>query len=183
MSPVQENAAADKSQEKDLELEFTRVFHAPREIVFEAWTDAAGLARWFGRPHGCTTPVCEADARPGGAYRMVIRMPDGEEYPLKGVFCEVDRPRRLVMTLDVSEYPAWFHAEIRRLGGVGSTHPEAIVLTVTFDDENGATRLRVRSRFREKGDRDAHVKMGAPHGWSQSFEQLAALLGARMETR
>lgn len=181
MSPVQENAAADKPREKDLELELTRVFHAPRELVFEAWTDPARLARWFG-PHGCTIPVCEVDARAGGAYRIVLRRPDGTDFPLRGVFREFVRPERLVMTRDVSAFPAEFHAEVRRLGGVSSMHPEASVLIVTFEDENGATRLRVRSLFREKGDRDAHVKMGAPDGWSQSFEKLAALLGARMET-
>ena len=182
MSPVQENVAADKAREKDLELELTRVFHAPRELVFDAWTDPARLARWFG-PHGGTIPVCEVDARAGGAYRIVLRRPDGTDYSLRGVFREFVRPERLVMTRDVSAFPAEWHAEVRRLGGVSSMLPEASILTVTFDDENGATRLRVHSRFRERGDRDAHVKMGAPDGWSQSFERLAAVLGARMETR
>ena len=182
MSPLQENAAADRAPEKDLELELTRVFHAPRELVFDAWTDPARLARWFG-PKGCTIPVCEVDARPGGAYRIVFRRPDGTEFPLRGVLREFVRPERLVMTRNVSEFPAEWHAEVRRLGGVSSMLPEASVLTITFDDENGATRMRVHTLFREKGDRDAHVKSGAPDGWSQMFERLAAVLGARMETQ
>ena len=182
MSPaVEKHAAADTARERDLELEFTRVFHAPRELVFDAWTVPARLSQWFG-PQGCTIPICEVDPRPGGAYRIVFRRPDGTEFPLRGVLREFVRPERLVMTRNVSEFPEEFHAEVRRLGGVSSKLPVASVLTITFEDENGATRMRVHSLFPEKGDRDAHVKSGAPDGWSRMFEKLAAVLGARMET-
>ncbi|HKD17620.1 MAG TPA: SRPBCC domain-containing protein [Thermoanaerobaculia bacterium] len=175
-------APAVTTEDKELEFEFTRLLHAPRALVFAAWTDPGRLSQWFG-PRGFTTPVCQVDARVGGAYRIVMRSPEGRDYPLKGVFRELVRPELLVMTMDTSEHPADWFADLRKAGGVGSTRPDALVVTVTFDDEGGKTRLRVRSRFLEKADRDAHLKMGASEGWSQSFERLAELLGVRMETR
>jgi len=75
----------------------TRVFDAPRELVFKAWTDAKHLAQWWG-PKGFTNPICEVDARPGGNLRIVMRAPDGAEHPMTGVFREVTAPERLVFT-------------------------------------------------------------------------------------
>ncbi len=79
----------------------TRVFDAPPELVFKAWTDPKHMARWWG-PRIMTTPVCEMDVRPGGAYRIVMHAPDGSDYPITGVYREVTPPRRLVMTMDPS---------------------------------------------------------------------------------
>ena len=88
----------------DCEFCIARVIHAPRPLVFDAWTDPAHLARWWG-PSGFTNPVCEMDVRPGGAHRIVMRSPEGVAYPIKGTFIEVVTPERLVMTLDLSEHP------------------------------------------------------------------------------
>ena len=79
------------------ELTLTRVFRAPRALVFQAWTDPKHLSQWWG-PKGFTNPVCEEDARVGGALRIVMRAPDGAEYPMIGVFREVVAPERLVFT-------------------------------------------------------------------------------------
>ena len=79
------------------EVTITRLFDAPRALVFKAWTDPKQLAQWWG-PHGFTTPVCEVDVRPGGALLIHMRGPDGVVYPNKGVFHEIVEPDRLVFT-------------------------------------------------------------------------------------
>src|ERR1700730_17678211 len=86
---------ARESAERQLKI--TRVFDAPREVVFKAWTDPKQLAQWWG-PHGFTNPVCELDARPGGAIRIHMRGPDGTVYPMTGVYKEIGEPERLVFT-------------------------------------------------------------------------------------
>ena len=77
------------------EMSLTRRVGAPVDVVFRAWTDAKQLAEWWG-PKGFTNPVCEADARVGGAIRIHMRAPDGTVYPMTGRFVEMDRPHRLV---------------------------------------------------------------------------------------
>ncbi len=76
------------------EFIISREFAAPRQLVWQAWTDAEQMARWWG-PQVGTNPVCEMDVRPGGAYRIVMRMPDGDEYPLEGIFREVVKLTRI----------------------------------------------------------------------------------------
>ena len=83
----------------------TRVFDAPRTLVWKAWTDAGQIARWWG-PNSFSNPVCEMDLRPGGAYRLVMRSPDATDYPITGEVREVVAPALLVMTLDCAEHPA-----------------------------------------------------------------------------
>src|SRR5271169_4131383 len=77
------------------DLVITRVFDAPRELVFKAWTDTKHMAQWWG-PKGFTNPVCELDARAGGAIRIHMRAPNGVVYPMSGVFEEIREPERLV---------------------------------------------------------------------------------------
>ena len=79
------------------EVVITRIFDAPREFVFKAWTDPKHMARWWG-PMGFTNPICELDARVGGAWRIVMRSPAGIEYPCGGVYREIVEPERLVFT-------------------------------------------------------------------------------------
>src|SRR5215207_6544179 len=78
------------------ELEITRVFDAPRELVFKVWTQPEHLVRWWG-PKGFTTPSCQIDVRPGGAYRTLIRSAEGKDHWMRGVYREVVPPERLVM--------------------------------------------------------------------------------------
>jgi uncharacterized protein YndB with AHSA1/START domain len=91
MAQVAENAVAERV------LEIRRIFNAPREVVFEAWTNPEQLAQWWG-PKGFTNPRCEADARPGGAIHIDMRAPNGAVYPMSGEFREVTPPERLVFT-------------------------------------------------------------------------------------
>src|SRR5215471_5530713 len=74
-----------------------RVFDAPRALVWKAWTDPKMMAQWFG-PRGFTNPICELDVRIGGSLRIVMRGPDGTDYPMKGKFREITPPERLVFT-------------------------------------------------------------------------------------
>src|SRR5512135_3429008 len=75
----------------------TRIYDAPRELVYKAWTDSNLMARWFG-PKVFTSPICELDVRPGGEIYIVMRDPDGVNYPMTGLFQEVVEPERLVFT-------------------------------------------------------------------------------------
>jgi uncharacterized protein YndB with AHSA1/START domain len=76
------------------EVILTHIIDAPRALVFKAWTDPKHFAQWWG-PHGFTN-VCETGLRPGGAYRIVMRSPEGVDYPMRGVYLEVKEPERLV---------------------------------------------------------------------------------------
>ena len=81
----------------DRALVKTRIFDAPREIVFEAWTRAEHLVNWWG-PNDFTLPFCEIDFREGGSYRFCMRSPEGEDYWVWGEYREIDEPGRIVMT-------------------------------------------------------------------------------------
>ena len=158
------------------EFIISRAFEATPEQVFAAWTDPKLLAEWWG-PHAFTNPVCDLDARPGGAYRVVMRSPEGVDYPLKGVFRQVVKPLRLVLTMDASEHPAEWHDLVKPNRAKGETNPAGEMLTrVTFEPFEGKTRLTVRTRFESPEIRDAMVKLGMNEGWSQSLEGLGGLL-------
>ncbi len=121
----------------DREIVLSRVFDAPRELVFRAWTDARHIAQWWG-PNGFTTTVQEMDVRPGGVWRFVMHGPDGVDYPNLIVFHEVAAPERLVFT----------HSS-------GEEGDAGFEVTITFDeDEAGKTRLRLRQLFATAAERD-----------------------------
>ena len=91
----EKNSIATNAREREVII--TRVFDAPRDLVFRAWTDPRHVSQWWG-PHHFTNPVCEVDPRVGGAIRIHMRAPDGTVYPMTGRFVEIDRPHRLVFT-------------------------------------------------------------------------------------
>src|SRR5579862_8212448 len=91
------NAIANIAPTSDRDLALTRIIDAPREKVFRAWTDPTLLKQWFA-PLPWTTPVAELDVRPGGGNRIVMRSPDGEDMPNRGVYLEVVENERLVFT-------------------------------------------------------------------------------------
>src|SRR5205823_4423654 len=113
------------------ELVLTRILDAPRELVFKAWTDPKHLAQWWG-PRGFTNPVCEVDARPGGAILIHMRGPDGVVYPMKGIFLEVVEPERLVFTSIALEDEQ------------GNTLLEALT-TVTLAEHESKTKLTLHA--------------------------------------
>lgn len=149
-------------------ITMTRIFDAPRELVFAAWTEPEQLAQWWG-PHGFTNPVCEVDLRPGGAWRIDMQGPDGTVYPNKGVYQEVVAPERLVFS-DVVDEGA---------GAWGDTPPPSSISTITFEEHDGKTRVTMVTRLQSIAARDAMVEMGAIAGWTESMERLDALLARR----
>ena len=143
-------------------LLITRIFEAPRELVFKAWTEPERVARWWG-PHGFTAPVCELDVRPGGAIRIHMRAPDGSLIPARGVYHEVVEPERLVFTTFVSEDEAG--------------HPQLEVLhTVTLDDLGDKTKLTLRARLIKSMPEAAGMLAGMTEGWEQGLDRLAESL-------
>ena len=146
----------------DRELVLTRLIDAPREKLFRAWTDPALLKQWFA-PLPWTTASAELDVRPGGASLIVMRDPEGNEFPSRGVFLEVIKNERLVFT-DVY-VRGWEPSEKPFMTGI-----------LTFEDVGGKTRYTARVRHWTVADREAHEKMGFHQGWGQCTDQLAALV-------
>jgi uncharacterized protein YndB with AHSA1/START domain len=140
----------------------TRVFDAPRALVWKAWTDPVHLARWWG-PRMFTNPVCEVDPRPGGAIRIHMQGPDGSVYPMSGTFVEVVEPERLIYTAGA------LHDESGTPGL--ETHN-----TVTFDEHDGKTTLTQRIVVTRATAEAADALAGMEIGWSQSLDRLAELL-------
>lgn len=141
------------------ELVLTRVFDAPRELVFKVWTDPKHVARWWG-PHRFTNPLCELDLRPGGAILIHMRGPDGTIYPMTGVYQEIVRPERLVFTRAA-------------LDSDGNPMFETLT-TVTLAEEGGKTKQILRARVIKKTAQAAPYLAGMEAGWTQSLERLAA---------
>ena len=141
------------------EVVLTRVFDAPRELVFEAWTDPRHLARWWG-PKGFTNPVCEVDLKVGGAWRIVMRARDGVEYPCGGVYREIVPPERLVFTN-------------MALDAHGNTVIDGLT-TVDLDGFEGRTKLTLKTRGVAVVEYAAQYLKGMEMGWTQSLERLAA---------
>ena len=145
----------------DRELVLTRLIDAPREKLFKAWTDPELLKQWFS-PRPWTTPVIEVDVRAGGANLIVMRGPDGTEFPNRGVYLEVVENERLVFTDAYTK--AWEPSEKPFMTAI-----------ITFEDEAGQTRYTARVLHWTVADREAHEKMGFHQGWGLCTDQLAAL--------
>lgn len=142
------------------ELSITRIFDAPRELVFAVWVQPDQIPQWWG-PRGYTTLSCTVDLRPDGKWRVSSRHHDGTETAESGVIREVEVPSRLVLT------HAWEDA-------TGKSGPETVV-TVTFADEDGKTRMIFhQTSFASIETRDGHVQ-----GWNESFDMLAEHLARK----
>jgi len=148
------------------EITLTRVFDAPRDRVWKAWTDPQHLARWWG-PKGFSNPVCELDARVGGSWRIVMRAPDGAEYPCGGVYREIVALERLVFTNIATDKD-------------GKPIIDGLT-TVTFADAGGGkSKLTLHTRGTALVDYAAAYLQGMETGWSQSLDRLEAFAaGAR----
>lgn len=143
----------------DREVVMTREFDAPRELVFEAWTSCEHIPHWFG-PRGTEIPVCEIDLRPGGAWRFVLRSPDGREMGMGGVYKEIEQPDRLVSTESFDDYPG------------------ESLNTMTLTEKDGKTTLTVTVLAESKEIRDAVIELGMERGAAETFDRLAEHLRA-----
>ena len=146
----------------DRDLILTRIIDAPPAKVFRAWTEPELLKQWFA-PLPWTTPVAETDVRPGGSSLVVMRGPDGNEFPNRGVYLEVVKNQRLVFTDAYTK--AWEPSE-----------KPFMTVILTFENDGGKTRYTALVRHWTVADREAHEKMGFHQGWGMCTDQLAALV-------
>jgi uncharacterized protein YndB with AHSA1/START domain len=153
-----DSAATTFTTPTDREIVMTRVFDAPRQLVWDAHTKPEHLPNWMTGPSGWTMPVCEIDLRPEGAFRFGWRRSEGGEMEIHGVYKEVSPPDRLVST------ESW-----------GPDWPETIN-TLVLSEEDGKTRLTVMVLYPSKEARDAALETGMKDGASESFERLAEYL-------
>lgn len=142
----------------DRSLTITRVFDAPRDLVFRAWIDPDRMRNWIG-PRGFTSSQHQFDVRPGGAWRLCLHQPNGgRDLWQSGVYREIDAPQRLAFTF------AWDQED-------GSRGNETLV-TITFEERDGKTEMTFHQAvFDTTANRDGHRG-----GWNSSFDRLADYL-------
>ncbi|HEX5851350.1 MAG TPA: SRPBCC domain-containing protein [Rubrobacter sp.] len=151
------------------ELVVTRDFDAPRELVFRAWTEPERVRRWWG-PEGFTMPYCDIDLRPGGTFLRCMRAPGGLDFWVTGVFREIVAPELLVFTDSFADKEGNVVPPTRY--GAGSGMPLERLVTVTFEELAGSTRVTVRHAGLPSGeDRDL-----VRHGWAGGLESLSGYL-------
>lgn len=143
----------------DREIALTRVFDAPRHMVFDAFSKPELLKRWFG-PRGWTLVVCEVDLRVGGGFRFVLRGPDGRDMGMRGTYKEIVRPERSVHMESFDDFPG-----------------EAQV-TAVFTEGQGKTTMVATVLYPSAEVRDIVIKSGMEHGAAESYDKLAELLAA-----
>lgn len=141
------------------EVQLTRVFNAPRELVFEAMTQPELLKRWFG-PHGWNLVVCEVDLRVGGVWRYVLEGPDGASMGMGGEYREIVPGERTVHTEAFDDYPG--HS----------------VVTAVLTEHEGRTTLTGTVLYDSQETRDAVVESGMEHGAAETYDRLADLLAS-----
>jgi uncharacterized protein YndB with AHSA1/START domain len=141
----------------DNEIVLTRVFDAPRHLVFDAFSKPELLKGWFG-PRGWSLSVCEVDFRVGGGFRFVLRGPDGQEMGMRGVYRELAPPERSVHMESFDDFP-------------GESQ-----VTAVFSEQDGRTTLTATVRYPSNEVRDAVLKDGIEHGAAESYDKLAELL-------
>jgi uncharacterized protein YndB with AHSA1/START domain len=141
------------------DMTIVRIFDAPRDLVWKAWTEPQHLAQWFG-PKGFTNPVCEVDLRTGGIMRITMQSPDGTLYPMIAVYDEVIEPERLVWTTSV-EHDGNVAFDIRQV--------------TTFVERDGKTELTTQAFVLRSTPEAADALGGMETGWSMSLDKLEAL--------
>ena len=148
----------------DREIVMTRVFDAPRSLVFEAFTKPELVRQWLLGPEGWSMPVCEIDLRVGGKYRYVWRHVKGHEMGMGGVFREIVPPERIVSTEKFDE--AWY--------------PGEAVGTVVLTEEGGKTTLTQTVQYQSREAREAVMKSPMESGVAAGYDRLAELLASTM---
>ena len=148
------------STPSDTDIHMTRLFDAPRQLVFEAMTKPEHVRRWWGCiSEGHSVTVCEIDLRVGGAWRFVHRGPEGEYPAFYGVYKEINAPERLVYTEIFEPYP-----------------DNGSLVTQVLTEENGKTRLDLTARYESLAVRDMVIKTGMEKGAAISYDRLDDLV-------
>jgi uncharacterized protein YndB with AHSA1/START domain len=138
----------------DREIVMTRVFDAPRDLVFETHTSCEHMSKWWG-PRKYTVGSCEMDVRPGGMWRIVHRGPDGQEHGFHGEFREIVRPDRIVWTFEYEGMPGHVSVE-----------------TLILEEQDGKTTITATSVFDSVEDRDGMLESGMESGAAETYERL-----------
>ena len=146
----------------DNEIVLTRVFDAPRHMVYDAFSKPELLKRWFG-PRGWSLAVCEVDHRVGGGFRFVLEGPNGQRMGMRGVYREIAPPNRSVHVESYDDYPG-----------------ESIVTSV-LTEEMGRTTLTATITYPSREIRDMVAKSGMEHGAAESYDKLADMLAAEQK--
>ncbi len=144
----------------DREIVLTRVFNAPRHLVFEAFSKPELLKRWFG-PRGWSLSECEVDFRVGGSFRFVMRGPSGEEMGMRGRYLEITPPEGSVHMESFDDFP-------------GESH-----VTSVFVENDGKTTMTATVLYPSKEVRDAVIQSGMEHGAAETYDRLAEMLEAK----
>jgi uncharacterized protein YndB with AHSA1/START domain len=147
------------------EIVVTRVFDAPRDLVFKACTDPNLIARWWG-PRRYTTTVDKMEVRPGGAWRFVQMDDAGHEFAFHGVYHQISAPERTVQTFEFEGVPG-----------------HVLLDTATFEEHDGKTKLTQQSVFQSVADRDGMVQSGMEEGSTESMDRLAELLAELLKEK
>ena len=150
-------------------VEITRIFEAPRELVWKAWTNPEHLMRWWGPEH-FTSPACAIDLRVGGKYHFCMQAPDGQKFWSTGVYQELVAPERMVYSDSFADeegnaVPASYY-------GMGDDIPFTMMITVTFEDIGGKTRMTLNHVGLPAGEMSEMTVAG----WNGSFDKLAESL-------
>jgi uncharacterized protein YndB with AHSA1/START domain len=158
------NSPATKPAERVLVI--TRVFDAPRSLVFKAWTDPEHVVRWWG-PKGFTTPFCKIDFRPGGVFHYCMRSPEGRDFWGKGIYREIVEPERIVFTdffadKEGNPVPATHY-------GMSPDWPAEMLVSVTFGEHEDKTKATLQHVGIPSGTEGDSCEVG----WTESLERLA----------
>lgn len=152
------------TQKNTKELIITRIFDAPRELVFKAWVDPKMMAKWWG-PKGVTNPICDIDAKVGGKIHIVMLAGKelgtfaGQRWPMKGTFKKVKPPELLVFVNQAVDEDDNLLIDA--------------LTTVTFEEENGKTKMTMKTSAKGVSVQAPQMLEGMEAGWNQSFDKLA----------
>lgn len=144
----------------DREIVMTRIFDAPRQLVFDAWTKPEHLVHWYGAK-GWTLTTCEIDLRPGGVWRFVMQGPNGAEMGVRGIYREIVPPERIISTESYDDF--------EEMGG-------ETINTLTFEEADGKTTVTSTVRYQTREDRDAILRTPMERGVAEGFDALEAYL-------
>lgn len=160
---IDRTGSAKVTLPSDTEILITREFDAPAELVFEVWTTPEHIRNWWGwRTEDMT--VCEFDLRVGGEWRFVARNPDYGEVAFRGECLEIDRPHRLVATEVYEPFP-----------------DSRAVNTLTLEENDGVTTMRILVKHETKEARDAHIESGMESGLQHSLDRVEQVLASLEE--
>ena len=146
------------------ELVITRIFNAPRALVWQAWTDPKHVMQWWG-PNGFSNSSCESEMQVGGRFLLNMCAPDGNSYPCKGIYREIKEPERIVYDSEADEsHPC------------GAGLPPRSLVTITFAEHGNKTTLTLHTRFETAARLDAANQAGYCISWGEALGRLTTII-------